>query len=81
MGFDKKLAHPRKTRVIASEKIKVDLKAAEALAQLSRVVGFLKLKRLRRKSRRYEYLRRRISLVESRMRYRNKSRLYSQSGG
>ncbi|KXA94948.1 hypothetical protein AKJ65_02955 [candidate division MSBL1 archaeon SCGC-AAA259E19] len=73
MGFEAKLAHPRKTRVIADEKIKTDVRASEALAQLLRM-GWLPeayvppahIRELR------ELLRRRVSLVESRTKYKNK---------
>ncbi|KXA96658.1 hypothetical protein AKJ37_04715 [candidate division MSBL1 archaeon SCGC-AAA259I09] len=37
MGFEVKLAHPRKTRVIADEKIKTDVRASKALVQLLRL--------------------------------------------
>lgn len=75
MGFEVKLAHPRKTRVIADEKIKTDLRASEALAQLLRM-GWLPeayvpsedIRELR------ELLRRRVSLVESRTKYKSKIR-------
>lgn len=75
MGFEVKLAHPRKTRVIADEKIKTDIRASEALAQLLRM-GWLpeayvppaNIRELR------ELLRRRVSLVESRTKYKNKIR-------
>lgn len=75
MGFEVKLAHPRKTRVIADEKIKTDVRASEALAQLLRM-GWLPeayvpptdIRELR------ELLRRRVSLVESRTKYKNKIR-------
>ncbi|KXA91909.1 hypothetical protein AKJ63_00445 [candidate division MSBL1 archaeon SCGC-AAA259D18] len=73
MGFEVKLAHPRKTRVIADEKIKTDLRASEALAQLLRMdwlpetyVPPADIRELR------ELLRRRVSLVESRTKYKNK---------
>ncbi|KXB06541.1 hypothetical protein AKJ51_03555 [candidate division MSBL1 archaeon SCGC-AAA382A20] len=73
MGFDVKLAHPGKTRVIADEKIKTDLRASEALAQLLRMgwlpeayVPPVDIRELR------ELLRRRVSLVESRTKYKNK---------
>ncbi|KXB08809.1 hypothetical protein AKJ56_00305 [candidate division MSBL1 archaeon SCGC-AAA382N08] len=73
MDFEAKLAHPRKTRVIADEKIKTDVRASEALAQLLRMdwlpeayVPPANIRGLR------ELLRRRVSLVESRTKYKNK---------
>ncbi|KXA92116.1 hypothetical protein AKJ66_04665, partial [candidate division MSBL1 archaeon SCGC-AAA259E22] len=73
IGFEVKLAHPRKTRVIADEKIKTDLRASEALAQLVRM-GWLPEAYVPRKEIRdlRELLRRRVSLVNSRTKYRNK---------
>ncbi|KXB04325.1 hypothetical protein AKJ48_02945 [candidate division MSBL1 archaeon SCGC-AAA261O19] len=75
MGFKVKLAHPRKTRIIADEKIKTDVRASEALAHLLRIgwlpEAYVPSKDIRKLR---ELLRRRVSLVESRTKYKNKVR-------
>lgn len=74
-GYRVKLAHPKKTRIIADEKLKTDLKDSEALAQLLRLdwlpTSYVPSKEIRELR---ELVRHHVCLVQERTRFKNKLR-------